>query len=134
MLYDPKRWPMPEVIPAKPEVEPWRKLLLGAIEVIERRGWTRGSIEEGKDGPVCALGAMQVARHGTTSARARHKGSLNNYSDKDHEMARRKLSSVIGMTSIARWNDGRSMGFFYGDAPRTDKRDIIAAFKMAAKS
>jgi hypothetical protein len=130
MLYDPKKWPMPEVIPAKPEVEPWRKLLLDAIKVIQKRGWHRGDLEA-YDGSVCTLGALQVARHGMISAKARYRGSQNNYSAADHRKAVRKLQRAVG-GSIVIWNDAR---YEYYDHPvALTKANAIATIKRVAKS
>src|SRR5712671_4446318 len=122
MLFDDKRWIMPKIPDIGPQIEPWRRLLLDAVEVIRKRGWTTGQIEDGDGGPVCALGALQVARHGMTSGRARYRGSLNNYSVKDHRMARTKLRNAIGR-SISRWNDTSSM---LGEA------EVIRTFERVA--
>jgi len=130
MLFDDKRWIMPKIPDIGPEIEPWRRLLLDAVEVIQKRGWTSGQIEDGDGGPVCALGALQVARHGRISARARHKGSLNNYSAEDHRMARTKLQNAIG-GSIARWNDGSYCFLGHRGA---GKAEVIRTFKRIAKS
>lgn len=46
----------------------WQELLLKAADVIERRGWTRGTVET-TGGSVCAVGAILVVLRGNTNSR-----------------------------------------------------------------
>ena len=137
MLFDPQKWVMPEIPEVEPENEPWRRLLKDAIGVIQKRGWTQNKIEA-QDGSVCLLGALQVARHGMTSAKARYRGSDNRYSKEDHYKARLALKRVIGDSSIASWNDRSGPSFFFeGSINRSQYRtkdEVIAALKKAAAS
>ena len=43
MLFDPK-W----MLPAAPEIEPWRKSLLDAAEYICKYGWCQGALRDGE--------------------------------------------------------------------------------------
>lgn len=132
MLFDPQKWVMPEIPEVEPENEPWRRLLKDAIGVIQKRGWTQNKIEA-ENGSVCLLGALQVARHGMTSARARYRGSDNRYSKEDHYKAKRALKRVINDSSIAFWNDRWAEGSTNPSKGRT-KDEVIAALQKAATS
>lgn len=45
----------------------WRKVLLKAADVIEKRGWIKGTLE-GSAGRVCAIGAINLVESGVVDA------------------------------------------------------------------
>jgi hypothetical protein len=59
MLFDPQKWVMPQIPEVEPENVPWRKLLLDAADLIEKKGWCRNAYQT--HGRYCVVGAMSKA-------------------------------------------------------------------------
>jgi hypothetical protein len=123
MLYDPKKWPMPEVIPVEPKVEPWRQLLLGAADLIEKKGWCREDFEN--HGRYCAIGALNKVAGYPADPGLR-------FYDPTYSDARRKAEKILekhlkldDCDGVVEWNDGLN---------RNGKKIVIQALREAAKS
>lgn len=121
MLFDPQRWVMPE-IPAEPttkpkvrrkkkqvkQLEPWRKLLLDAAELIKAKGWCRERAYN--KGAYCAIGAMMSVATGVRGSKVCEgptphlvvvaEGKVLNHIN--------KLGRFYGY--IANWNDSQTRG------------------------
>ena len=59
MLFDPQKWVMPQIPEVEPKNVPWRKLLLDAADLIEKKGWCRNALHS--HGRYCVVGALLKA-------------------------------------------------------------------------
>lgn len=119
MLYDPKKWAMPEVKPEAPQLEPWQKILLDAAEILEKNGWCRGHYVA-PDGRHCAVGALNIAAGVLVGYSPPVKLDVNG----SRRMAMEKLMHQVKCNCVENWNDG------YAKSGKA----VITAFRAAAKS
>ncbi len=94
MLYDNKRWVLPQV-KAKP-IKRWQQVLLDAADLIERGGWTKGRLSF--YGRHCVLGAINRA---SGSPKASQGYGWAQW------WAKWKVRWHVG-SSISSWNDRRA--------------------------
>ncbi|SRR5258708_21278602 len=109
MLYD-KRWEAPTV---PVELEPWRRLLLDAADLLETHKWCQGSLARGN--AVCAVGSVYLAHFGDRETVV--EWSVHPAVTEAIEMVARHIG-----TEVAEWNDrsGRT------------KAQVIAMFREVA--
>lgn len=83
------------------------QIVTGAIDLLEQRGWRRGSLQ-GADGSLCAVGALQTATFGDPFSWNSGHEEYDNYKRAVDSLAFHinKQASLPGMT-IAHWNDNR---------------------------
>ena len=108
MLFDPQKWVMPEIPEVEPENEPWRKLLLDAANLIEKRGWCRHHAQS--HGRYCAIGAMSKmagVRPGAYDACAAVPGIVHQAEDKVLAYLKQNGQQHF---SIPSWNDDQTRG------------------------
>lgn len=125
MLYDPKRWPMPEVKPKAPKVEPWQKLLLEAANLIERKGWCKDSYHDSL-GRYCAIGALNMVS-GLLPQMSVIAGVMN-VKGFSVSLPRREAEAKLKMYlhirgPVENWNDKKGM----------NGANVIKALRAAAK-
>lgn len=92
------------------------EILEEAADIISRLGHHKGDYQDGENGPVCMLGAINMAVIGRAGTSYHlFEGAIL-----------RRLSAAIGCNpiSIAEWND----------SPETTAEDAILALKRAAAS
>lgn len=87
MLYY-EKW---DVVEVPVQRDHWRQVLLGAAELIEKRGWTTG--KHHSEWGYCARGAI-LATYGSPYSKIRAMLKLRAY-----------LGEARGLKSIPRWND-----------------------------
>lgn len=104
MLFDPK-WE--KQVEAKP-LEPWRKILLDAADIIERHGLGKTGQEFARS-PYCAVNAISKA------------------GDDYFSEAHRRFAEFIG----AEPDDTRTV-FAWNDAPERTKAEVIDALRRCA--
>jgi len=92
------------------------KVLLDAADIIERRGWHRGSYESGY-GAVCALGAINIAANGA----ALKFGPSSN-------------DAVVRMTHYLVQTGYEDGVHSWNDQPGRTKEEVVAALRAAAAS
>ena len=106
MLFDPQKWVMPEIPEAEPENEPWRKLLLDAANLIERKGWCRNDLQS--HGRYCTVGAL-LKVSGTSIRDYNEGGSAPDLVGK----AEAKIMAHLGYDNydcVPDWNDKQKRG------------------------
>jgi hypothetical protein len=96
MLYD-KKWEW------QAKNKPARRILLGAAEIIEQRGWCQGDFQDG-NGRVCMLGAISI------SSVSSPMGEAGN------------AIVLLGLKSVTQWND----------TPGRTKEEVVARLRTAA--
>lgn len=137
MLYDDKRWKMPEIpAPAPPEVkakpkkvqkklEPWQETLLKAAALIKEKGWCCRSYHN-DNGKYCAVGAINKVLGFNTGYPTLlcYGGSLDRQQI-EHQVVLAKLATHIGIPlfDIENWNDEHRRG-----------AEVIKAMEEAARN
>ncbi len=112
MLYDPKKFAMPEVPKVEPESEPWRKLLWDAANLIEEKGWCREAYRH--NGRFCAIGAMlELNKQSSVSLMTVFGLGTPMFEAEQKVMAYLKESGAVHphhkghYTSLPEWNDAQ---------------------------
>lgn len=122
MLFDPK-W-----APIEVTTEPWRDLLLKAADIIEEKGWIKGSYHH--SGGACAVGAIALAANldWVYLAEERSAGFQGPATEAvTHLLAQvNKRPGLFNRKydNVQRWND---------DTGRT-KEEVVAAMRKAANA
>lgn len=102
MLYDPKWEQQVETL------EPWRKALLDAADLIEQKGFWKAGLRTAPEGALCVLGAIHVAVYEVD------RGLFS--------PAWKALAAFVGTDNITGWNDAKE---------RT-AAEVIAAMRSTA--
>lgn len=114
MLFDNKRWTMPETKP----LEPWRRVLIDAAGHIRTRGWCQFSAED-ENGSVCAGGAISLAASNSPTKW----GDVPLF-EEACERVRLYLGYNVGYAFPSGWNN----------EPERTADDVINALEGAARS
>jgi hypothetical protein len=105
--------PFPEVVEIPP-LEPWRKTLLDAADLLEEKGWIQDSYQTCQG--YCMLGAIQYVLSGDAI-------KYTSLWTGDHTILK-VLQNTTGTVKIWEWNDARG---------RT-KDEVLQAIRKAATS
>lgn len=116
MLYD-KKWDLPVTAPAKPKLKGWQKVLLGAADLIEQKGWIQG--DYGTQYGYCAMGAILHTK-GNWFSKWRARKHLMAAIRDGYRVYR---VSCDAHTLITRWNDVLFQ----------DKQTVVETIRAAAK-
>jgi hypothetical protein len=93
-----------------------RDIFLKAIDVLEERGWTQGTMEDG-EGRVCLVGALRVA----LSGRPRTNKSVG---PRVTELTR----TAFGLQTGGSWVSA----LIWNDAPERSYEEVVLCLKRAA--
>lgn len=114
MFYDPK-W-------EKPVIEPWRKALFDAADLLEKDGWTRIQFEN-KAGNHCAVGAINKVTIGSSYDYGECNPIAKEAIAKLRAEINRRWFSLIEYGRVTSWNDGMTRS----------KREVIRTMRRAAR-
>ena len=97
-----------------------KSIFAKAADIIEERGWHQGWFSRGLGGPVCALGAMNLALGGAFASECVN-GS-EPYVEELDKAARRKARKKT-VQSISAWNDN----------PHRTKQQVVDLLRSLSK-